>query len=129
MRLFIFSLLLVSPVVFGCPAGSDADIKVIGKISLEVLPGPPNYESVKTGDKAEKYWFINLKKSVCFSPDSEFMDSEVSLSKLQLILYKLQDIDNLKEQKMYEVEGITEAAHTGHHRTKVMIIVNSIKEL
>ena len=129
MRLLFLTLFFLSRAVFSCPSGSGADIVIRGTVSIETYPGPPNYESVKSGDRAEKYWFVTLAKSMCFDPDEQFMDSEVYIKKLQLLLFRMMGEVHLKAGEKYEFTGTTTPAITGHHRTKVMLEVSNIKAL
>jgi hypothetical protein len=36
-----------------------------GTLVRKTLPGVPNYESVKKGDKPETSWFLDLLESAC----------------------------------------------------------------
>jgi len=129
MRLLFILLPLISTTAFACPSGGGAEITINGVVSIETHPGPPNYESVESGDRAESNWFVTLEKPMCFSPDQDYMDSGVTINKLQLLLYKMKGKINMKEGKKYTFTGTTVPSHTGHHRTKVMLEVKIIKEL
>jgi len=61
-------------------------IEIIGTIKLQTFAGTPEYQSVKHGDKAETYFFIESNKKICFTPDGECLTSQVELSSVQLVL-------------------------------------------
>ncbi|HEV7715064.1 MAG TPA: hypothetical protein VGO53_05695, partial [Steroidobacteraceae bacterium] len=46
-----------------CAVEND-EILVTGALSRETFAGPPNYESVDKGDKAETYWILTLREPV-----------------------------------------------------------------
>ena len=129
MRLIFILSLFISTGAYACPSESGAEITISGVTSIEVYPGPPNYESIDSGDRAEENWFVTLEKPMCFSRDQDFMNSEVTINKLQLLLYKIKGKITLKEGKKYQFTGITVPSHTGHHRTKVMLEVKTIEVL
>ena len=112
---------------YGCPSCNGDEIEITGILKIEIFPGAPNYENIAEGDKPEKYWFVVLNKSVCFSPDTEFLSEEVALTKMQLIFDSSEQ--QLKEGKKYFIIGFTVPAHTGHHHSDVLLRVKSIKEL
>ncbi len=129
MRFVALLFIIISNSVFACPSGGGDAIKVIGAVTFEIFPGPPNYENIEEGDRPEKYWILTLNEPMCFSPDPDFMETEVTINKLQLLLYKLRGEVKLKQGTKYEFFGITVPAHTGHHKTKVMLEVESYKKL
>jgi hypothetical protein len=130
MKIILLSILssfILFTHAYGCPSCSGDEIEVTGVIKLEVFPGPPNYENIAEGDIPENYWFAVFDKSVCFSPDNEFLSEEVALTKIQLMF---DGSDNqLEEGKKYFIKGITVPAHTGHHHSDVLLQVKSIEKL
>lgn len=42
-----------------------AIVTLSGTLVRKTFPGPPNYESVKKGDRPETSWFLDLQESVC----------------------------------------------------------------
>ena len=128
MRTILLTIILfltISSYVFGCPSCDGDEIEVSGVVIKETFPGPPNYESIEDGDKPDICWFIVLEKSMCFSPDGEFLDKEVVINKIQLVKSSYKFIEGEK----YLIKGITFPEQTGHHHSAVLLEVKSIKEL
>lgn len=123
--LLISFLLLAN--AYGCPSSNGDEIEIMGRLKIEIYPGAPNYEDIIEGDKPEKCWFVVLNKSICFSPDNEFLSEEIALTKIQLIFNGSEQ--QLREGKIYFINGVTVPAHTGHHHSDVLLNVKSIKEL
>ena len=102
-----------------------------GTIRDKIFPGPPNYESIDNGDKPQVYWILYTNNSVelvgrSFENNKPF-DLGNSCS-FQLVL----------DSKFYEnkkgilgknatVTGTIFIGHSGHHKTKALIDVESIK--
>ena len=123
--LIILFFLVTTPNVYSFPSCDGDEIEVSGVVIKKTFPGPPNYESIENGDKAETCWFIVLEKSISFSPDGVFISKEVVVNKLQLVKSNYKFI----EGKKYLIKGVTFPGHTGHHHSTVLLEVNSVKEL
>jgi len=102
-----------------------------GMVKRVVFPGPPNYESVKKGDKPEPYWVLFLPKVICVQgdPKDEFnSETEKNVQSLQLM-----DVAYKKDRgllgKSVVVKGTLMHSYTGHHHTPVLIQVKSIEKL
>ena len=114
-------------------------VKLQGTITLVTFPGPPNYASVKDGDRAETNWVLHVKRPVCTVPQRDYMFSiaESNVMSLQLIV----DIGQLmkatpdvtQERSFLKVPvlvtGSLMHAETGHHHTKVMMIASRVERL
>ncbi|PUA29280.1 MAG: hypothetical protein B0W54_01365 [Cellvibrio sp. 79] len=109
------------------------DVTFMGTISRETFPGPPNYESIDDGDAPETYWVLTISTPQCVTAESMESDTRYEVAKsttrFQLAfedanIYKSQK--NLVENSAV-VEGQLFAGHSGHHHTKVLISVKSIK--
>lgn len=120
-------LLFLSLQLFACPSSDNAKVEVIGTIKIKTFPGAPEYTSIKNGDKAETYFFIESDKKICFSPDGKFLTSQVEVSNLQLVL-KSKNI-KLETGKKYKISGTTFPSHTGHHHSDVLLEVESAKKI
>ena len=82
-------LLLASTVMSGnrpCFKYEPAVVELTGIVRRVVFPGPPNYESIKDGDKPEPYWVLFLSEAICVDEDpaSEINRAETKVTKLQL---------------------------------------------
>ncbi len=139
----IFSLVLALAILLFLSGNTDAEspdicldgeptvVKIVGEFYKKTFPGPPNYESVEKGDRPETQWILKLDAPICAAITSQeeawikfiIRDvKEVMLVLLQKGIYK-------KEYLMHErvvVTGTLWEAHTGHHRTPVLITVKDI---
>ena len=112
----IFALLFFA--VIGRAQSEEKPIQISGIVSVEIFPGPPNYESIKDGDQAERVFILSTK-------------SEKKFERLQLVV--LEDFEakfkilNQNIGKKIEVQGSIWEANTGHHHTAFLITVKTLK--
>jgi hypothetical protein len=99
----------------------------------KVFPGPPNYESIKRGDRAETAIILSLATPTCTTANNSTPDDtsipEANIRDVQLVLNKPADWKLAKRLlgKPVVLSGTLFHAHTGHHRTKVLLNVTEIK--
>jgi hypothetical protein len=106
-------------------------VTLTGTLTSHVFPGPPNYESIKHGDRKETAIILTLAKPVCASGDDPngFDVSYSALRDMQLVIRNDADWKIVHRQmgKHVTVTGTLFGASTGHHRTKVLIDVSHIE--
>jgi hypothetical protein len=51
---------------------SSAHVTVEGRLTLQLFPGPPNYESIAAGDSEERTFIVELPRSACIDDDEGF---------------------------------------------------------
>jgi hypothetical protein len=135
MRVLVFSLLLL--IVFSTQAAAedclsyDTDsVQLMGTISRKTFPGPPNYESIRKGDKPETYWVLHLSSPICTKASGDD-DAETGVADLQLVLTQKQYALYRKfmgRRARVSVRGKLSHAITGHHHTPVLMQVVNITE-
>lgn len=101
-----------------CFVGESDDTTLTGVLERVTFPGPPNYESIKSGDQPETYFVLRLAKPVCFE---ESDGSVISAKRLQLFL----DANQFSQYRPHlgrtiKLTGQLWAAETGHHHTPLM---------
>jgi hypothetical protein len=104
----------------------NGTIRVQGTLTQQTFPGPPNYESIETGDQAETYWLVVLDGSACVAADPA---DDTGLSPAVATLERIQLVVTLDQCRDYadrighhvSVSGQLFGAHTGHHRTPVLL--------
>ena len=120
------------PVVSKCVEYDPAKVSLQGNLVRQTFAGPPNYESIASGDRPETYWFLELEIPICVigkneqSPDSETEDN-VRVVQLNV------DPDVYKSQrallgKRVVVSGRLSHGIAGHHHTRVLLDVSSLEK-
>lgn len=98
-----------------------------GTLLVRDYPGPPNYQDTTAGDRPESAAILALADPVCVSPDSSneaYAELETAVREVQLVLTpegwrtfrRLQAISVVTTGTLFH-------AHTGHHRTRVLLSV------
>jgi hypothetical protein len=113
----------------GCVVEND-EIEVVGALSRETFAGPPNYESVHKGDKAETYWILTVREPIALCPLSS-ADREPhtlgNVGRFQLLIDGEQrSVMRALIARHAWVRGRIFIAHTGHHHTAALIEVAEI---
>lgn len=107
-----------------------ATVTLTGRISKQVFPGPPNYESVKKGDAPEVAWVLRLERpvSVKARKGDDFNQTRRNVRDLQLALGPddFKRYRNLLGKRVAVIGGLF-GAHTGHHHTAVLMSVKRIQ--
>lgn len=134
-RLLILFFLLVAGV--STASGQNCleygpSVSLTGTIRSRVFAGPPNYESIKRGDRKETATILTLVDAICMTATNATGDSfdvpETDVKEVQLVISKPAHWKTLKalRGKPVVVTGTLFHAHTGHHRTKILITVTGI---
>jgi len=141
IHFIIFSLFL-----FACSASSEKQssslkekclnyepkkVQLEGELYKKSFPGPPNYEDIKSGDEEEIYWLIKTTKPFCVNKSSYVEGDELhGLSEVQLVVDGL-DFYNSKRHllgKIVVLSGTLFPQITGHHKTEVLITVETLEK-
>jgi hypothetical protein len=112
----------------GCLAYEPRVVTLTGVVKRTVAPGPPNYESVAKGDRAETIWVLHLSEAVCVDadPTNESNTAETGVRDLQLIVDDYARYTSLLGKRVM-VNGQLTHATTGHHHTAVLLAVEQMK--
>jgi hypothetical protein len=106
-------------------------LSLTGTLRSQVFAGPPNYESIKRGDRKETAIILTLVVVACTTGnDPAGVDiPETRIREMQLVVTKNADWKTVRRLmgKRAIVTGTLFHAHTGHHRTKVLIDVTDIR--
>jgi hypothetical protein len=111
-----------------CLSYEPAVVKLTGTIVQETFPGPPNYESVQSGDQAETYWILELARPVCLeasSPDETVNRAQTDIRRIQLVFTDSTGYKRYKNLVSKEVvaAGTLFGSNSGHHHTAVLLTV------
>lgn len=108
-----------------------------GKLIVKSVPGPPEYSSIKDGDREEYCWILNLDKSsfkiaikTRVGEPANSIKNIMSHSNPNQISLCLDEIERNFCQKYInqdiECEGYLFHAHNIHHRTPILMDVRKI---
>ena len=107
-------------------------IQLEGELYKKTFPGPPNYEDIKKGDEEEVYWLIKTIKPFCVYKSTYVEGDELhGLSEVQLVMSSKLDFYKTKRlllNKKIKVQGTLFPQHTGHHKTEVLLTVESLEK-
>ena len=133
--LWLFLLLAVcvaqlEPV--GCRSYRPAQVNLKGTLSRKTFAGPPNYQDIRKGDKAETYWLLNLDSPICVNQDDPAPDvnpGRKGVRNVQLVI-RTEDYARFTPivGKRVVATGSLIGEITGHHYTPVLLSVTSLEE-
>src|SRR4030095_10689026 len=107
------------------------DISLTGTLRSQVYPGPPNYESIKRGDRKEKAIILMLDARACTMGNDPpgFDVPETDIRQIQLVITNDEHWRIVRRLmgKPTHLTGSRFNAQTGHHRTRVLIHVANIR--
>jgi len=123
--LAVLLLLLVTSQALAGECLGYSPVELSGILSSETFPGPPNYESVATGDKSETYFFVVPVSPLCVRQGdaSGLEPAAAGVRGVQLIFFDLSAYDKLRPflGKKVRCTGNLIGAHTGHHHSEVLL--------
>jgi hypothetical protein len=101
-----------------------------GTLIRKTFPGPPNYESVRKGDRPETYWLVELADPVCVDKDPKDPDLGPAHNDIRIVQLVV-------EPKLYKshasligrhvvATGTLFGAISGHHHTPVLLSVRTL---
>lgn len=106
-------------------------VELDGTIVTLKFPGPPNYESIKDGDRDETgpYLILNDPIDIQLSPNNAQIGNDEptnNVKLVQLIVLNDSDRDKVKEGNQAHITGTLSAALTGHHHARVLLDIKKI---
>ena len=106
-------------------------VSLMGRLHSRIFPGPPNYQSIRRGDRKETALLLTLAQNICTTGnDPQGIDvPETGVSEVQLAITNSAHWKVVRRLtgKRAIVMGTLFHAHTGHHRTRVLIDVANIR--
>jgi hypothetical protein len=117
------------PIVYFQPKKTE----LIGIIESQTFPGPPNYESIASGDEIESGWYLKLQEpvDVAYSPDEKPMDNDAptkNIKVVQLIVdYDMPYKKLIINGRRVKIKGSLFSKLTGHHHARILLNINSLE--
>jgi len=136
LLLFSAGVLAKSPVVTYEPT----KVELTGALDLQTFPGPPNYESIKEGDEAERYFYLKLDSPIDVIPQVEGHptvvnpDPERNVKVMMLAISGEDDALWSRFRKVgrggrVRIIGTLYHRWTGHHHSRVILNVDRMEPL
>jgi Domain of unknown function (DUF4431) len=107
-----------------CLNHDPATVTVSGTLVRMTHPGPPNYESIKDGDKPETYLHLKLPTPICTNgtPEDGLGHALADVTEIQLNLTSAGYAAlRAKVGQKVTVSGKLYAAHSGHHYSPLVL--------
>lgn len=108
-----------------CLRYEPAVVALSGTLVRKTFPGPPNFESVEAGDRAETGYYLQLASGICTraAKDDDSGDHD-GVKEIQLVLSGPQyEALRPKLGARVTLTGSLFEAHSGHHHTPVLLMV------
>ncbi len=134
VRLFLL-LMLISPLSLANKTVyfEPKEVTLEGAIVSLKFPGPPNYESIKNGDRDETgpYLLLNNPIDIELSSNIEIGNDEPTknVKLIQLVVLNHDDWKNVTQGNHVRISGTLSSALTGHHHARILLDINKIKVL
>jgi hypothetical protein len=99
-----------------------------GLLVRATFPGPPTFESVRTGDAPESTWLLSLDSEICVTARDDINVETGNQKSIQLVLIgdSFDKYRALLGQRV-TVVGTLFHAHTGHHHTNLLLETKDIR--
>jgi Domain of unknown function (DUF4431) len=132
IRRFLIAALLASGpgiALSACLSYEPTEVTLVGVVTFKTFAGPPNYESVASGDRAERVAVLELKEPICVRGKSPDLINEPrdGIMTVQLVIISRSPVTLVEGHKI-AVTGTLFGSHTGHHRTPVLLQVRAVKD-
>jgi uncharacterized protein DUF4431 len=104
-------------------------VTLVGKVVSRTFYGPPNYGEDPATDSKEDQYVLILDAPIDVIGSTDPIDkTERGVKNLTLVVFdfKANPVESLIGKRV-EVQGTLFHAHTGHHHTRVLIEVESIR--
>lgn len=110
-------------------------VELSGRLDLQTFPGPPNYNSIQSGDEIERHFYLILDQPIDVIASKEDKkksmntDSVYDVKICQLVTGQDKNWTLLRqsgEGGRVTIRGTLFQRFTGHHHSRVLIYVESI---
>jgi len=118
------------PASAGCVSvsGNSPRATAEGHLTLQLFPGPPNYDSIAAGDTEERTFILKLPRRDCIDDGSDFADPSERLVTVHVSAASDSLMAVLRDSigRQVAVSGEAFAAHTGHHHAPLVVVADSV---
>lgn len=127
-----FALLLVVLLVqqaladASCLPYAPGRVILTGELQRLTFAGPPNFESIPGGDKAETGFYLALENPICTTGENDSPDAypQQGIQRVQLVLERHKHAALAPSLgKKISLSGQLVARHSGHHHAPLLLVV------
>ena len=110
------------------------EVMLAGVVTVLTFPGPPNYENIKKGDKAEEGAYLVLRKPIDID-EAPGVKSDINAAPIknvqvvQLVVLNGKFWKEIKRGNVVQIEGTLSTSITGHHHARALLDVKRVKVL
>lgn len=105
----------------------NAKVSVSGRLTLQLFPGAPNFESIAAGDAEERTFIVELPAETCIDDGGEFADPADKFVTVQVSgADRLSTVLKAAVGKKVRIEGEGFPSHTGHHHAPLVVIADRV---
>ena len=125
---FLCGAFLPGSVAAQCFEYEPKVVTLSGTLRRATYAGPPNYESIRRGDKPETIWVLRLSLPICVVATDDINVREGDQKEVQLILAaeQFKKYRKLIGQKVLGT-GTLFHAHTGHHHKLLLLTLSEMR--
>ena len=110
-------------VAYECPDFTGREWEFVGHLVANTFPGPPDYESVTSGDRPVSRWYLQLPYAACFAEHAHQILFQLMLEPAEFGKYRP------FLGKQIRVKGTLEEGVPGRHTTPLVMKVSSLSQL
>ena len=109
-----------------CLPLDESVVTLTGQVILRTYPGPPNYEDIRRGDRPETQLILMLPKPIC-AEGRGIRGIPLRIDDVvEITLVPSDAVPRIQAVgKVFTVSGTLFEAHTAHHRTKLLLTLQS----
>ena len=118
-----------SPDCLDASVERDIPVNFTGRLERQVYPGPPEYMSIRRGDRPETVYILVLDRSICLNEDVGIGAPRTPFRRIQLYTGRDALWPRLRAAVGHRIRisGRGFGAHTGHHREPLVVDVASLQ--
>lgn len=125
-----FAAALGTPSAPGCIDGrsGNAPVSFEGRLERRIFAGPPNYDSIRRGDRPEPAYILTLDRRICIDDGGQFADLNNRFNQIQLFSGNGRLTARLRAGVGHRVRITSDgfAANTGHHHASLVVDIRTL---
>jgi len=106
---------------------AHSQVRVSGVLTVQLFPGPPNYESIARGDAEERAFILELPQRMCAN-DGEFIGPGTMFDRVHVSTSDEAMLGVFKASvgRTVTLRGEAFGAHAGHHHAPLVLMADQV---